>query len=194
MGDSEEMAMKILGITAMSAALVATTLVAAAFGAASASAQAGGSATAEASQRETVTDRSEARNPTKSKRSIARLHGGGSFASAEAAGSRAARGRAAVSAFDGEWSVLILTRSGACDPSYRYGVAISNGEVVNAGGAPVDLEGHVAPNGAVRVSVSAGNQEAHGAGRLSRTSGGGTWRGSGSVGICAGTWEAERRE
>jgi hypothetical protein len=76
----------------------------------------------------------------------------------------------------------------------NYGVQISNGEVLNAGGEPIALEGHVARNGAIRVSVTAGSQEAHGAGHLSRTSGGGTWQGEGSSGTCAGMWEAERRK
>jgi hypothetical protein len=89
--------------------------------------------------------------------------------------------------------VLIQTRAGGCAPSYRYGVRIQNGEVLNGGSEPVDLQGRVARNGAVRVSVAAGGQEAHGAGRLSRTSGGGTWQGQGSAGTCAGTWVAERR-
>ena len=106
---------------------------------------------------------------------------------------QAAKARVSATAFDGSWSVLILTQSGSCDRAYRAGVQISNSEVFNAGGEPIALRGHVAPNGAVRVSVAAGAQEAHGAGRLSRTSGGGTWQGQGSLGTCAGTWQAERR-
>jgi hypothetical protein len=109
---------------------------------------------------------------------------------ARAPGERSERGRAG--AFDGPWSVLINTRSGACDPSLRYGIEISNGVVHNAGGAPIALSGRVAPSGAVQVSVSSGDQSAVGAGRLTRTSGSGTWRGQGSRGVCAGTWVAER--
>jgi hypothetical protein len=131
-------------------------------------------------------DRSDARHATRARERTERARGASSFASV-------ARARAS-SAFDGEWSVLIQTRAGACEPSFRYGVEIQNGEVLNDGGAQVALEGHVAPNGAVRVSVAAGDQEAHGTGRLSRTAGGGTWRGQGSSGVCTGTWMAERRE
>jgi hypothetical protein len=193
--------MKLLGVVALTAALVA-----AQFSAQRAFAQSSSSQAAGASQREhAVSSRSDARHQTKAKRDVAGrretkakrdvagVRGSRSFASAPAARYRYERGRAASSAFDGAWSVLIMTRSGACVGSYRYGVEIRNGEVLNAGGAPVDLAGHVAPNGAVRVSVSAGNQAAHGAGRLSRTSGGGTWQGYGSGGTCAGTWEAQRR-
>jgi hypothetical protein len=118
--------------------------------------------------------------------SAVRPHGSGALASAPAA----RRG----GAFDGDWSVLIQTRVGGCEPSFRYGLRIENGDVLNAGGAPVSLEGHVARSGAVRVSVAAGDQAAYGAGRLSQRSGGGTWRGHGSRGTCTGTWVAERRQ
>jgi hypothetical protein len=100
---------------------------------------------------------------------------------------------AAVTAFDGDWSVLIMTQSGGCDRAYRYGVRISNGDVVYDGGGPVDLQGHVFSNGSVRVSVAGAGQRADGQGRLSRTTGTGTWQGQGSLGSCAGVWQAERR-
>jgi hypothetical protein len=118
----------------------------------------------------------------------ARSRGASSYASAPAERARGA------SAFDGDWSVLIQTRVGDCAPSFRYGLRIENGEVLNAGGAQVDVDGRVARSGAVRVSVAAGDQAAYGAGRLSQTAGGGTWRGRGSSGACSGTWVAERRE
>jgi hypothetical protein len=100
---------------------------------------------------------------------------------------------AGATAFDGDWSVVIMTQSGGCDRAYRYGVRISNGDVIYDGGGPVDLEGHVYSNGVVRVSVSGAGQQAEGQGRLSRTVGTGTWRGQGSLGSCAGVWQAERR-
>jgi hypothetical protein len=100
---------------------------------------------------------------------------------------------AATNAFDGDWSVVIMTQSGGCDRAYRYGVRIANGDVVYDGGGPVDLQGHVFSNGSVRVSVSGAGQQANGQGRLSRTAGTGTWQGGGSLGSCAGVWQAERR-
>ena len=102
----------------------------------------------------------------------------------------AARG---TTAFDGDWSVVIMTQSGSCDRAYRYGVRIANGDVVYDGGGPVDLQGHVYSNGSVRVRVSGAGQQADGQGRLSRTLGTGTWQGQGSLGSCAGVWQAERR-
>jgi hypothetical protein len=93
--------------------------------------------------------------------------------------------------YDGDWSVVIATRGGACPPSVRYGVQIINGMVVNPSGQ-AQVQGRVSPNGAVRVSVQAGGQSASGSGRLSRTGGGGVWSGQGNAGFCQGTWVAER--
>jgi hypothetical protein len=92
--------------------------------------------------------------------------------------------------FDGYWSVLIVTRSGACDPSFRTAVNISNGIVSGGGGA--NISGRVSNGGAVSVSVSAGDQYASGSSRLSRNSGSGSWRGRGSRGVCSGSWSASR--
>ena len=122
-------------------------------------------------QRRALRCRSSDAGQEASREAAAKPRGSSAFATAP-------RSRA-VNAFDGDWSVLIQTRDGNCDPAYRYGVQIQNGEILNGGSAPVTVEGRVAPSGAVQVSVSAGSQEAHGAGRLSRTSGMGTWRGQG---------------
>ena len=134
-------------------------------------------------------DRSDVAHPAKAERRAERSERSrGAYASAPGA-----RGRADTTAFDGSWSVLIETRAGACDPTFRYGVEITNGNVTNGGGAQVALAGRVTPSGAISVSVASGDQQARGTGRLSQTTGNGTWRGAGSRGECAGTWEAERR-
>jgi len=96
--------------------------------------------------------------------------------------------------FDGNWSVLIVTKSGPCDQAYRYGLSIRGGRVFYEGSAAVNVAGQVSPTGAVNVRVWAGAQSANGAGRLSQDYGGGNWRGSGSSGSCSGTWTAERRD
>jgi hypothetical protein len=103
-----------------------------------------------------------------------------------------ATGAHAASAYDGDWSVVIMTRSGACDPSVRYGVQIANGMVI-AGNGQATVNGAVNPAGAVRVTVQSGGSWASGSGRLSGNSGGGVWSGQGSSGPCTGTWVAERR-
>jgi BA14K-like protein len=100
---------------------------------------------------------------------------------------------ASRNAFDGDWSVLIMTQNGPCDASLRYGVQISNGAVVNNGAAPVDIQGRVNSSGMVRVNVQAGGQWASGSGRLDLARGGGVWQGQGSAGACSGTWVAQRR-
>lgn len=105
----------------------------------------------------------------------------------------AERTAVARNAFDGSWSVVINTQSGGCDPQYRFGVQIINGNIVYDGGAGANVQGNVARNGGVAVSVSSSGASANGQGRLSRDGGGGTWRGQGFGGACAGTWQAARR-
>jgi hypothetical protein len=95
--------------------------------------------------------------------------------------------------YDGAWSVLIMTKNGSCDPSYRYGVQIDNGMVTYQGGGLISMQGRVTPKGAVRVIVTAGSQYADGTGKLTRNRGGGVWQGQGMSSACSGTWLAERR-
>jgi hypothetical protein len=98
----------------------------------------------------------------------------------------------AASPYDGRWSVVIQTTKGACDQAYRYGLAIANGNVTYAGESDFQVRGRVADDGRVHVQVSRGGSYADAHGRLSRSSGSGTWRGLGS-GVCSGRWSAERR-
>src|SRR2546430_15799739 len=97
-----------------------------------------------------------------------------------------------AASFDGPWSVLAVTRSGACDQAYRYGVTISRGVVYYAGGGPVSLTGRVSPSGNVTVRLSSGPQYAVGSGRLSRSTGSGGRRGPGPNRSCAGVRSASR--
>jgi hypothetical protein len=100
---------------------------------------------------------------------------------------------AASAAFDGRWSVVIGTRSGPCDPQYRFGVRIINGNITYEGGGAANAQGRVSPSGTVTVSVSSGPQAASGQGRLTRDYGTGTWRGQGPGGACSGAWQAWRQ-
>jgi hypothetical protein len=95
-----------------------------------------------------------------------------------------------AASFDGLWSVTIVTRSGPCDASYRYGVLIRGGLVSYSGGAGASVAGRVSSSGQVSVSVASGGQRAHGSGRLSHGRGSGTWRGQGPSGTCSGVWSA----
>jgi hypothetical protein len=94
--------------------------------------------------------------------------------------------------YDGPWSVLIITQTGSCEPSYRYGVQISDGVVAYVGSAPITLQGRVTPKGLVRVVVQSGLQWADGSGKLTRTTGKGVWTGQGLTSMCTGIWQAER--
>jgi hypothetical protein len=96
----------------------------------------------------------------------------------------------AVPAYDGLWSVSIITEKGDCDRGYRYPIRIQNGALANAGSVTaVTINGKVQPTGAITVIVSAGSKSATGAGRLSGDLGEGHWSG----GECSGSWTAERR-
>lgn len=105
-----------------------------------------------------------------------------------AAGTASARAK-----YDGDWSVLIVTNSGACGATYRYGVQITDGTVIYNGGGMITMQGRVTQNGALRVIARAGDQWANGSGRLTKIRGDGVWRGQGMGGTCIGTWVAERR-
>src|SRR5215831_8410575 len=85
--------------------------------------------------------------------------------------------------FDGRWSVVVVTTKGECDRAYRYPIDIRGQDLINAGNASFDI------SGAVAVKIMYGDKSASGSGRLSATSGQGSWSG----GSCAGNWTAERR-
>ena len=78
------------------------------------------------------------------------------LAEARKSAKRGASG-AARTAFDGRWTVVISTRSGSCDPQYRFGVRIINGNITYEGGGAANAQGQVSPNGGVTVSVSSGS-------------------------------------
>ena len=96
----------------------------------------------------------------------------------------------AVPAYDGLWSVSIITEKGDCDRGYRYPIRIQNGSLANAGSVTaITINGKVQPTGAITVIVSSGSKSATGSGRLSGDIGEGHWSG----GECSGSWTAERR-
>lgn len=51
------------------------------------------------------------------------------LATAFAVSAIAATPSAHAASFDGPWSVLVITKSGACDQSYRYGLMIRGSSV-----------------------------------------------------------------
>ncbi len=62
--------------------------------------------------------------------------------------------------YDGIWSVVIVTEKGACDRAYRYPIRIRNGAMLAEGSSPATINGKVASNGQVTVTVSAGSKSA----------------------------------
>jgi hypothetical protein len=97
----------------------------------------------------------------------------------------------AAGKFDGNWSVVVYTRSGPCDAAYRFAGQIVNGAIVYSGGG-IDLAGRVRSNGATSLRVSSGSAFAVASGHLSGTRGAGTWYGQAGGGRCAGNWVAQR--
>ena len=99
----------------------------------------------------------------------------------------------AQAAYDGLWSVLIITNKGTCDRGYRYAVRIRRGAVGHAdpSSSSFNIRGRVREGGGICVTVARGDKRADGCGRMSRNSGAGTWRSF--RGECSGVWQAERR-
>jgi hypothetical protein len=94
-----------------------------------------------------------------------------------------------LKAYDGSWSLSIVTERGACD-GYILPVQISNGNVTFPG---LDkASGRVSSDGAVHVSVSASGKSAFGSGKLFRSAGHGRWSGRSGRDHCSGSWSAQR--
>ena len=97
----------------------------------------------------------------------------------------------AAGKFDGNWSVVVYTRSGPCDAAYRFSGQIVNSMIAYNGGG-TDLAGRVLSNGAASLRVSSGSAYAVASGHLTASRGAGTWYGQASGGRCAGNWVAQR--
>lgn len=97
----------------------------------------------------------------------------------------------ATTRYDGAWSVVIYTKTGPCDASYRFSGQIVNG-IINYGTIGVNFTGRVRSSGAAYVRVSSGSSYAVAYGRLTINRGSGTWHGQASSGYCTGKWVATR--
>jgi hypothetical protein len=96
--------------------------------------------------------------------------------------------QASASTFDGAWNVRISSSSETCGNGATVSIGINNGQIASSS-AMVTASGRVADAGSINVTLSTGIKRAVGFGRLSGTSGSGTWRGA----LCTGTWTAERQ-
>lgn len=88
--------------------------------------------------------------------------------------------------YDGLWNVTIVTKSGACEPSTRYPLTVTDGKVSAAG---AEVSGSVGRAGLVRVSIGG----AYANGQLSGNAGSGKWNGASGGVPCSGRWEASRQ-
>jgi hypothetical protein len=94
---------------------------------------------------------------------------------------------AAAATFDGAWNVQIASSNGACSNGTSVSIGINHGQVAS-NNAMVTASGRVAEAGTISVTLSSGLKRAVGYGRLTSTSGSGTWHGT----MCSGTWTAQR--
>jgi hypothetical protein len=94
------------------------------------------------------------------------------------------------SSYDGAWSLVFVTQRGACDPSYNFNVNVLGGIITHPN--LVRFRGRVTPSGVVHASVTVQDKYAAGAGKLTRTTGQGTWSGYSGTARCSGYWTAQR--
>jgi hypothetical protein len=95
----------------------------------------------------------------------------------------------AATPYDGRWSLSITTTRGASD-AYNFAVDIQNGRVSFPG--LVRANGRVIGKGNVRVFVATMGKSASGSGKLSLSSGSGSWSGRSGDDRCVGRWTAQR--
>ncbi|GJD82330.1 heme utilization protein [Methylobacterium haplocladii] len=94
--------------------------------------------------------------------------------------------------FDGSWTITAVTNDGPCSASTSYQVQIK-GSDASIPGDEIDIAGGVSTNGAVRATITKGSNTVPIIGRLKRQGvGTGTWRTSGGLVACGGSWNARR--
>jgi hypothetical protein len=98
-------------------------------------------------------------------------------------------GASARTAYDGSWSLDFVTQRGDCD-TYHFDVAIADGVVSHPN--LVRFHGRVSAAGVVRASVAVQDKYAAGSGRLTPTTGRGTWSGYSGSAKCSGVWTGRR--
>ena len=94
--------------------------------------------------------------------------------------------------YDGSWTIIAATAQGPCSASTSYQVQI-RGSDASIPGDETDIAGGVSAGGAVKATITRGANKVPIAGSLStRGSGSGTWRTSGGLIECSGSWSAKR--
>jgi hypothetical protein len=90
--------------------------------------------------------------------------------------------------FDGTWSVSLVSSGGMCGSGSSSVLTVRNGSV--RGGSGVSVSGQVGPSGSVSLSLNKSGISGFASGRLSGSSGSGSWSVA-SLG-CSGHWTARR--
>ena len=94
--------------------------------------------------------------------------------------------------YDGSWTIIAATAQGPCSASTSYQVQI-RGSDASIPGDEIDIDGGVSARGAVKATITKGANRVPIAGSLStKGSGSGTWRTSGGLIECSGSWSAKR--
>ena len=96
----------------------------------------------------------------------------------------------ALADFSGRWNVTIYTSNGPCDQSYLVPVEVEGSRIVYRGTVGLSGGGTVSANGAIRTNFSRGGDSISASGRLSGTSGSGSW--TAPERKCSGTWTASK--
>ena len=94
--------------------------------------------------------------------------------------------------YDGSWSIVAMTAQGPCSATTTYQVRIKNSDA-SVPGEDIDVDGGVSAAGAVQATIVQGSNRVPITGTLSvKGSGSGTWRTSGGLIECSGSWSAKR--
>lgn len=94
--------------------------------------------------------------------------------------------------FDGSWNIVARSTSGPCAQSSNYSVSIRRGDA-SVPGREIDIDGGVSAGGAVQATIIQGSNKVPITGNLyPNGSGSGTWRTSGGLVECSGSWSAKK--
>lgn len=94
--------------------------------------------------------------------------------------------------YDGAWTIVATTTEGPCSASTRYQVQIKDSDA-SIPDHEVDIDGGVSAGGAVQATIAKGSNKVPITGSLDpKGHGSGTWRTSGGLVACSGSWSAKR--
>ena len=94
--------------------------------------------------------------------------------------------------YDGAWTIVAKTAEGPYAASTSYQVQIKDSDA-SIPGEEVDIDGGVSAGGAVQATITKGPNKVPIAGSLTANgAGSGTWRTSGGLVECSGSWSAKR--